>query len=83
MNKTSSVNNQFHCTNNNNNNGASSRLITNGKNVNDILYYGHNDPRIEQYKASGTRVLLAQTAHIFSIQTNNKLFSEYIRRRSP
>lgn len=55
MNKTSSINNnQFNNNNNNNlsNNEPNSHLITNGKNVGNPMYYGHDAQRIEQYKAS-------------------------------
>lgn len=54
MNKTSSRNSQFNGSNSysDNNNGPSRPVITNGKNASNILYYGHDGPRIEEYKAS-------------------------------
>lgn len=70
MNKASSINNQFNSSNinNNNNNGSNRHLVANGKNVNNLLYYGHEAPRIDQYKAS-PRALLPTITTIFG---NNK-----------
>lgn len=71
MNKASSINNQFNSNNinNNNNNGSNRHLVTNGKNVNNLLYYGHEAPRIEQYKASPMRPPLNNCNH-FRTTTN-------------
>lgn len=54
MNKTSTINGQFSSNSINNNNGPSNNghLISNGKSVNNHMYYGHDAQRIDQYKAS-------------------------------
>lgn len=54
MNKTSSINGQFsnNSINNNNGPGNNGHLISNGKSVNNHMYYGHDAQRIDQYKAS-------------------------------
>ena len=54
MNKASSTNGQFNSNSINNNNGSGNNghLISNGKSVNNRLYYDHDAQRIDQYKAS-------------------------------
>lgn len=54
MNKASSTNGQFNSNSINNNNGPGNNghLISNGKSVNNRIYYDHDAERIDQYKAS-------------------------------